>query len=191
VDPALTPRSPGPEGPDLDIWLDRAVVRVTHRRETGIEPDALWAAAKTIRLSDTRTLGRLVRLRIPGLAPDIAYDEMFRHPPFNVLHAGETTLVSGLVGRIWTLRRDYPALADPDAFRTWRARSTVRVLFAIWVEPLSSGGSALVSETRVAATDRPARVGVAMVRPLIVSSHHLVGSEGLEAAIARAGRAAS
>jgi hypothetical protein len=174
--------------PDLDSWLDRPVVRIHHRREANVEPAALWAAARSIRLADTRALGRLIRLRIPGLSSAAAFDDLFRSPPFIVLYADDGALVSGLVGRIWTLQRDYPTLAEPDEFRRWMAPGTVRVLFATWVEPVNPRITALVSETRVAAVDRRARLGLAVVRPLIATSHNLIGSDGIDIAIKRARR---
>ncbi len=148
----------------------------------------LWTAARTVRLADTRRLGRLIRLRIPGLDPDLTIDQMFRSPPFNVLEDGERSLVSGLVGRIWTVRRDYPSLPGPEEFRTWSERGTVRVLFANWVQAMDGGRSALVSETRVDTVDWRGRVGLAAVRPLIAGSHALISSDGINAALARAER---
>ena len=70
-------------------------------------------------LSDTGTLGRLVRWRIPGVPAGRTYDELFRTYPFVVLEEGERHLVSGLCGKIWTLARDYPQLDGADAFRAW------------------------------------------------------------------------
>lgn len=171
--------------PDLDHWLERPSVRIRHVRETAADPEALWAAARAVRLSETRRLARVLRLRIPGLPADLAYDELFREPPFTVLCEDEHALLAGIVGRIWTVRRDYPTLAEPDEFRNWSARGTVRVLFANWVEPAGADVTALVSETRVAAGDRLARLGLAAVKPLIVASHQLIGSEGLERAVSR------
>jgi hypothetical protein len=173
-------------GPDLDTWLAQPLIRVHHRREAGVDPATLWAAAQSVRLADTPALGRLVRLRIPGLTAAVAYDDMFRSAPFNVLDAADGLLVSGLVGRIWTLRRDYPALAQPDDFRRWSARGTVRVLFANWVEPVGEHGAALINETRVDAVDRGARLGLATLRPLITRAHSLIGSDGLDSAVRRA-----
>jgi hypothetical protein len=172
--------------PDLDTWVERPVIRVFHRREADVEPDVLWAAAQTIRLQDTRALGRLIRARIPGVSLQTAFDDLFQAPPFTVLYADEGALVSGLVGRIWTLKRDYPALAEPDEFRRWTVRGTVRVMFATWVETTGDGTAALVNETRVDAIDRRARLGLAALRPLIAGSHNLVGSDGLEIAVQRA-----
>jgi len=170
--------------PDLDIWLDDPAIRVCHRREAAVDEAALWEAARTVRVKDTRVLGRLLRWRIPGTSGSIPYDELFREPPFVVLHEEPGVLVSGLVGRIWTLRRDYPVI-DADEFRSWSAPGTARVLYANWVEP-DDGGAALVSETRVRATDRDGRRGLTGVRPLITAFNALIGREALDLAVSRA-----
>ena len=169
--------------PDLDRWLPQPAVRIRHQREAGCEPAALWAAAQSVRLSDTRALGRLIRLRIPGLAPGISFDELFRARPFTVLQEDDCSLLSGIVGRIWTIRRDYPVLDSPAAFRTWSGRGTVRVLFANWAQPTAAGGATLVSETRVAAVDSRGWLGLAALRPLISASSGLIASEGIAAAL--------
>lgn len=173
--------------PDLDVWLPDPQIRVRHRREADAEPAELWAAAQTVRLRDARNLGRLIRLRIPGLSPDLRFDEMFRAAPFNVLSEDGLSLVSGLVGRIWTIRRDYPSLSGPEEFQGWSRGGTVRVLFGNWVEPAPAGRSSLVSETRVQAVDRRGRLGLAAVRPLISSSHGLISRDGIRAALRAVG----
>ena len=38
--------------------------------------------------------------------------------------AREQALLSGLVGKIWTLRRDYPRPGDADEFRNWSSDGT-------------------------------------------------------------------
>jgi hypothetical protein len=172
--------------PDLDSWVDDPAVRVCHRREAAVTAAELWAAARTVRIADTRVLGRLLRWRIPGTPASIPYDELFRQPPFAVLHEDEGMLVSGLVGRIWTLRRDYPTIAGPDEFRSWSAPGTACVVFANWVEPAGSNRAALLSETRVRATDRDGRVGLTAVRPLITAFNSLIGREALDLAVTRA-----
>jgi hypothetical protein len=172
--------------PDLDNWLPDPAIRVPHRSEAAVSEDALWEAARTVRLADTRVLGRLVRWRIPGVPKATAYDELFRAPPFMVLHEQDRALVSGLVGRIWTLRRDYPELSGPDEFRSWAEPGTARVVFANWVEPAGPGRATLNSETRVAVSDREGRVGLAGVRPLIAAFHSLIGREAMVVAVRRA-----
>jgi hypothetical protein len=170
--------------PDLDHWLPKPSMRVSHRRESGASPERLWDASREVRVSDTRMLGRLIRLRIPGLAPDISFDEMFRAPPFIVLDdTEEHALIAGLVGRIWTLRRDYPRLTDPEEFREWSTGGTARVLFANWIEQAPSGRTSLQSEVRVEAIGAQGRVGVAAVRPLVGAFGNLVGSDGIETAV--------
>lgn len=170
----------------LDIWLPDPLLRVAHRRESSASPERLWEAARTVRLSDAGLLGRLVRWRIPGLSPNVPFDQMFRAPPFTVLHEEDHALVSGIVGRIWTLRRDYPKLSGAEEFQQWSRRGTARVVFANWVEQGASGGAALCSETRVAAVGAQGRLGVAAVRPLIRGFHPLIGSDGLALAVRRA-----
>lgn len=169
--------------PDLDHWLSRPAIRVEHRRQSSADTERLWEAASTIRLCDTALLGRLVRLRIPGIPRDISFDQLFRHPPFTVLEDEQGALVSGLVGRIWTLRRDYPQLPTPEDFRRWSTPGTARVMFANWVEPGQGSGATLRSESRVDALGIQGRFGLAAVRPLVAGFQNLVGSEAMEAAL--------
>jgi hypothetical protein len=175
--------------PQLDEWIDNPALSVRHRRESTASADSLWRAAREVSLSDTALLGRLVRWRIPGLARDATYDGLFREAPFVVLEEGERMLVSGLAGRIWTLRRDYPRLATPNEFRTWSEGGTARVVFAHWSQQLDDGHAALASEVRVQPIGLQGRIGVAAVRPLVRSFQQLVGSDGISAAVRRAERA--
>lgn len=175
--------------PDLDHWLAKPTMRVAHRRETRASAQAVWEAARGIRLSDTRLLGRLVRWRIPGVPAHTSFDELFRAPPFTALHEeDERALVSGLVGRIWTLRRDYPELHDPEEFRAWSEPGTARVLFANWIEERAPANVVLRAEVRVEAIGAQGRVGVAAVRPLVAGFGYLVGSDGIDLAVKRAER---
>ncbi|MGN6868398.1 MAG: hypothetical protein ACTHMY_08350 [Solirubrobacteraceae bacterium] len=170
--------------PDLDHWLPKPSIRVAHRRRSEASPERLWEAAQTVRISDARRLGRLVRWRIPGLAADLPFDEMFRAPPFIVLdEAPGRLLVSGLVGRIWTLRRDYPELEDPEEFRGWHTPGTARVLFANWIE---EGPTEIHAEARVEAIGAQGRIGVAAVRPLVRAFGSLIASDGIDLAARRA-----
>jgi hypothetical protein len=165
----------------LDAWLPAPAVRTHHRRSARTDPQTLWAAATRVRLRDTRRLGRLVRWRIPGLPPDLTYHDLFRGEPFTVLEEGEGLLVSGLAGRIWTLARDYPRLDGPEAFRSWDQRGTVRVLFGHWVRPLPDGAE-LVSEARIAPTDRMAAARLRALWTVIGPFERLIGAEPLNLA---------
>lgn len=172
---------------DLDRWLPDPAVRVVHGRQSGASADRLWQAARELRLADTRLLGRLIRWRIPGVAPASSFEDLFCNPPFTALAQDETSLVSGLVGKIWTLRRDYPDV-DPEEFRQWAHAGTAKVVFAHWVQPAGSGRSELRSETRVEAFGAQGRFGLASVRPLIGAFEQLVGTDALAAAVRRAER---
>ncbi len=182
-----TPRSEPSPTPHLDDWLPDPAIRVSHRRETSASAEHLWEAARTVRLRDARRLGRLVRWRIPGLPADLPFDEMFRTPPFIVLEEQPgSVLVAGLVGRIWTLRRDYPELKDPEEFRTWHTPGTARVLFANWIDESPAHRATLHAEARVEAIGAQGRVGVAAVRPLVRAFGSLISSDGIEVAARRA-----
>jgi hypothetical protein len=171
---------------DLDAWLPRPAIRTRHRRAAHAAPGALWDAASQLRLDDTGALGRLVRWRIPGLPEDVTFGGLFAAPPFNVLAAGDGWSISGLVGRIWTLRRDYPVLDGADAFHAWAAPGTVRVLFAHGVVPDGNGRCALVSEARVAPVDRTAALRLRALWTVVGPWERLIGGEALGRAVRRA-----
>jgi hypothetical protein len=168
--------------PDLDDWVPESGVRVAYSGQSSASPDRLWRAACELPLSETGLLGRLVRWRIPDLTRALTVEELFREAPFMVLAEDEHALVSGLVGRIWTLRRDYPRLSGPEEFREWMRRGTARVAFAHWVEP-SERGARLSTEVRVQPIGNRGRVGLAAVRPVVRRFGPLVGSEGIAAAV--------
>lgn len=173
----------------LDRWLPAPAVRVTHQRASVAAPARLWKAAQGVQLTDTQLLGRLIRWRIPGIQAASTFEELFREPPFTVLvDEGDLALVAGLVGRIWTLRRDYPQLRDRDEFLGWSRAGTAKVLFANWVEAGPPKRSVLRSETRVQAFGLQGQVGLASVRPLIGGFQHLVGSDAMAAAVRAAER---
>ena len=164
---------------ELDDWLADPAVRTRHRRDAAAAPEALWTAASEVRLSETGTLGRLVRWRIPGTAPDQTFRRLLAEYPFVVLDEGERWSMSGLCGRIWTLNRDYPRLS-------WKEAGTVRVLFAHWVESEGDTTSSIVSEARVAPVDRAAEVRLRSLWMLVGVFERLIGAESLELAVERA-----
>ena len=174
--------------PDLDHWMADPGLRIFHQRHSRAPTERLWRSARAVQLADTALLGRLVSWRLPGTRPELTFDELFRRPPFLVLDQAQTMLVCGLVGRIWTLRRDYPRLQDAEQFLRFAQRGTARVVFAHWVEPGADGGSALITEVRVEAIGAQGRLGVRAVRPLVSAFHSLIGSEGMQAAVRRAER---
>lgn len=163
-----------------------AQVVTRHSRVAKASPDALWAAAQAMRLDDTRTLGRLVRWRIPGVPAEETFAGLLIRDPFTRLAEGEHLSVSGLCGRIWTLRRDYAKLGGADDFRAWREPRTVRVLFAHWVTDAGRGRATIVSEARVAPTDRVAGLRLRSVWLLVSPFERLIGAEALDLAVRRA-----
>jgi hypothetical protein len=168
----------------IQQWAPESVVRTHHRRVVDTDPVRLWEAAQSVRLNDTRTLGRLVRWRIPDTPGGITFDQLFRGYPFTPLEEGDTWLLSGLCGRIWTLQRDYPRLDGPQDFERWDKPGTVRVLLAHWTRPVD-GGAELVSDCRVSAVDRRAALRVKTLWALVGAFERLIGAEPLVEAARR------
>ena len=172
---------------DLDRWLPEPQIRTRHERTARVEPAQLWSAAETIEVGDAPRLGRVLRWRIPETPPDLRYRDVFRRYPFVVLDEGEGWSISGLCGRVWSLRRDYPELAGADDFRSWEQPGTVRVVFANWVEPADEGAR-IVSESRVGPVDRRARWRMRALWSTVGQFQGLIGREALDAAVRRAER---
>jgi hypothetical protein len=170
----------------IERWAGKPAVRSYHRRVVAADPEALWEAARSVRLSDTRTLGRLVRWRIPDTPEDITFHEMFQRYPFTVLDQGDTWSLSGLCGKIWTLQRDYPRLDGRDAYESWDRGGTVKVLFAHWTRPTEDGRSELVSDCRVEPVDRRAAFRLKTLWALVGTFERLIGAEPLVIAQRRA-----
>ena len=173
-------------GMDLDAWLPEPEIVTRHQRRAAADPGALWEAARRVRLDETRTIGRLVRWRIPGVPPDQSFMGLLATDPFTVLEEGEHHSISGLCGRIWTLQRDYARLDGPEHFLAWDAPRTVRVLFAHWVTQGPGGESTLHSEARVGPTDRFATIRLRALWLAVGPFERLIGAEGLALAAARA-----
>lgn len=169
----------------LDDWVANGSVRTRHTRASRASADELWAAARDIRLTDTRRLGRLVRWRIPGVPAGETYHELFRSYPFTVLQESQQGLISGLCGKIWTLARDYPSLSGAEDFASWREPGTVRVAFGHWVQA-RDGGAEIVSEARVEPVDTAARLRLRAIWAVVGPFERLVGAEPLALAVARA-----
>lgn len=122
------------------------------------------------------------------MPPGRSFEELFTSPPFCVLERADRLLLSGIVGRIWTLRRDYPRLASPLEYREWAQAGTAKVLFAHWVAEAEDGTCAVHSESRVQVFGTQGRLGLASVRPLITTFQHLVGTDALATAVRQAER---
>jgi hypothetical protein len=171
--------------PDLDAWLPDPQVRTLHRRSAEVDADRLWHATQTIRLSDAPRLGRAVRWRIPGTSSELSFRDLFRQYPFAVLAEGPHSSVSGMCGRIWTIRRDYPHIQGGDEFLEWREPGTVRVILAHWIERAGAGTS-LVSEARIKPVDGGAALRLRALWAVMGRFERLIGGEVLRAAVERA-----
>jgi hypothetical protein len=172
--------------PNLDEWLPDAQVRTWHRVSADADADGLWHAAETVRLRDAPTLGRAVRWRIPGTTPDLLFRDLLRQYPFAIIDEASQWSVSGMCGRIWTLRRDYPRIEGADDFRAWDEGGTVRVLIAHWIERDGQGRNALVSETRIKPVNGRASLRLRALWAVLGHLERFIGGEVLSVAARRA-----
>ena len=170
---------------DLDAWLPDPQVRTFHRRSAKAPAEELWHAAESVQVCEARTLGRALRWRIPGTPRDIPFRDVFRRYPFAVLDEGDLWSVSGLCGKIWTLRRDYPRIESADEFLAWDRPDTVRVVLGHWVEE-DGDRATLVSETRIEPVDRRARLRTRALWTAIGGFERSIGGEVLRVAARRA-----
>jgi hypothetical protein len=164
---------------DLDDLLPDAPVRTEHRGSIAASADAVWAAASALRLSDTRRLGRLVRWRLPNTPADCTFRDLLRRYPFTLLDEGPRYSVSGMCGRIWTIRTDYPRLSGPADFAAWDEPGTVRVLFATWTQERPDGRVELCDEARVKPVDSAAAVRLKLLWAAVGRFEGLIGSEAI------------
>jgi hypothetical protein len=174
---------------DLDAWLPDPQVRTRHRRSAEAGADRLWHAAEAVRLRDAPALGRAVRWRIPGTSADLSFRDLFRQYPFAVIAEGTRWSISGMCGRIWTIRRDYPRIEGADDFLGWDERGTVRVLLAHWIEQDGHGQNALVSEARIKPVNGQAGFRLRAQWAVVGHFERLIGGEVLRIVARRAERA--
>ena len=169
---------------DLDDLMPDAPVRTHHRRSTSsASADQVWDAACALRLSDTRRLGRLVRWRLPDTPPDCTFRELLRAYPFTLLDEGPRYSISGLCGRIWTFRTDYPRLSGPADFAAWNEPGTVRVVFATWAQERLDGRVELCDEARVKPVDDAAALRLRLLWAAVGGFEGLIGSEAISRAL--------
>ena len=116
----------------------------------------------------------------------MTFRDLFRRYPFVVLAEGNGWSVSGLCGRLWTLRRDYPGLEGPEEFRAWREPGTARMLIAHWVEREGDERSAICNESRITPVDSSAALRLRALWALVGGLERLVGGEVLRVAARRA-----
>ena len=125
----------------------------------------------------------------PAPSPDLSFRDLFRQYPFTVIDEGARWSVSGMCGRIWTLRRDYPRIEGADDFLAWDQRGTVRVLLAHWIEPDGPGRNAVVSEGRIKPVNGQAGLRLRALWAVVGHFDRVIGGEVLRVAVRRAAEA--
>jgi hypothetical protein len=172
--------------PSLDNWLPEHQVRMRYTRASKVAPDDLWQAAAEVRLSDTRTMRRLIRWRLGkhAPAPQTTYRDLFRSGIFTLLEDGERYSISGVAGRIWSPSGDYARFESAAEYREWSHPGTAKVAFLTEVRD-HERGSEIISEARVWIEGRRARMAFRGLWTVVGRFGWLVGGEVLAAAVHR------
>ena len=137
---------PAPGG--IERWLPRYHVGQRHHVDVDATPEQALNRALDAPAAPDGLIRLLFRLR--GLRPGGSIREFMAANGFTVLERTPTTYVVGLVAR----RRRLP-VAGPEAWRAAALPGSVKVAADFRTEP-GPGGARLITETRVAASDRGA-----------------------------------
>jgi hypothetical protein len=141
--------------PLIDDWLPDFDVGERHDIAVPLEPDrALELALVTPAASD-----RIVRALVTArgmIARDATIEGFFAAHRFVVLDRSPTEWVAGAVGAVWRPRGGLVRLDDADAWREAGVPGTIKGAIDFRAEAIP-GGSRLITETRVKATDDRAR----------------------------------
>jgi hypothetical protein len=167
-------------------------VRTHHARVSRAPAPALWQAARSVEVRETVSLRPLIAWRLGAHAPrgDEPFSAVFARHPFHLLAEDGWVTVSGLGGKLWSLRGDYATFGSPAEFRAWAPGGTCKVALRHEVREHPRGAE-IVSEARVWCTSpgawRRFRPYWAVVGPF----SRFIGGELLSAAVRRAERTSS
>jgi hypothetical protein len=153
------------QGTLLDRRLPRWDFREVHRRRVEAPPAEALRIALELRVRDLPLSAALMALRMAPAALAARrlpaggrqqLFESFRRLGFVELGRSEREIVLGAVGRFWRLREQLEPLTDADAFERFDAPGYAKGALNLLALP-AGGGTELVTETRVQATDERAR----------------------------------
>lgn len=129
-----------------------------HTITVAAPPARVYEAADTYRLSESRIIRALFRLR--GLPAPWTFRKSLQAIDFVIL--GEQPgreVVFGLAAALFSRGRFMAPVEvhTPSGFRALSARWTIKIAANLCVDPLPDGGARLSTETRVHCTDRASR----------------------------------
>jgi hypothetical protein len=141
-------------------------------------------------LRETRTLRPIIAWRLGRYAPgaDTPLRSVLASHPFHLLAEQGMVSVSGMAGKLWSLRDTFVRFDGADGFRDWAEPGFCKVVVRHEVRPEGGGGSAIDSEVRIWCTSRGAQVHFRPYWAFIGPFSRFIGSELLSAAVRRAER---
>ena len=160
----------------IDSWLPTFDVGERHEVALSLSPEQALTRALAVPVAPDGFVRLLFRLR--GLRPSGSIEQFMAANGFIMLERTPTTYVVGLVARGYRVRK-----GNAVAWRVADAPRSVRVAADFRAEP-APGGSRLITETRVAASDRLALLGFRAYWLLVGPFSKLIRRRWLRAAAA-------
>jgi hypothetical protein len=181
----------------LDAFMPTYDFQERHELTIDAPAERVRAALNQVSFADIplmQTLGRvraiaMGRVRVPpvaqGAAPAIPIVEMIRNPRSGFFLLDDTLreFVFGLAGQPWN---NAGVRLTPEQFLTWAPPETVKIAANFLIEDADNGRSRVVTETRILASDAPARRKMAKYWALIYPGSGLIRRGLLEAVRDRA-----
>jgi hypothetical protein len=156
-------------------WLPDAEVVTRHEAAVPMAPERALALVLSLPAAPDRLAWTLLRLR--GIPTSRTLGELFP-----LLERAPTEVVFGFSGRPWRPTGAVGSFHEPEP-------GSVRIAAAFSAEPNAEGGTRVVTETRVAAVDEPARRAFARYWWVVAPFSGLVRRRWLAAVRREAARA--
>jgi hypothetical protein len=162
-------------------------MRAVNRRVSSASPDALWDAAASTRIGDTRVLRPLIGARLGPNAPpaNTTFRELFRTGIFTLLEEGDRYSISGVAGCLWAPRGEYARFESAADYRQYEPPGRAKGAVLTGVQE-HDRGSEIVTEIRVWCTDRRAEMRFRPVWLIVTPFLRFVRAELLRSVTRRA-----
>ncbi len=140
----------------LDLLIPTADLTETSAVDVAASPERVWQRVRHLDLGESAIAKALFGVRTGSVA-ELSIDGLTsssEHPGFRVLvDDAPHAFAVGAIGKVWKLDIPFVHVESAPEFQAYREPREVKVAWAVRVEPLSPGGSRVVIEVRVKATD--------------------------------------
>lgn len=140
----------------LDLLIPIADLSETNAVDVAASPERVWQRVRHLDLGESAIAKALFGVRTGSVA-ELSIDGLTsspEHPGFRVLvDEAPHAFAVGAIGKVWKIDIPFVHVESASDFESYREPREVKVAWAVRVEPLTPGGSRVVVEVRVKATD--------------------------------------